>query len=100
MSHGLREHSTLRPSGVLITTPWDGGPEVHEDTIQCVHCHAHWVYHPGSGITRGFCTRCNGFICGPKCAECVHRERKLENIEAGRPLLYRPIIVPVTRDVP
>jgi hypothetical protein len=35
---------------------------------QCVHCQFTWEYRPGSGITRGYCLRCNGFVCGrPEC---------------------------------
>ena len=98
MSNALREHGVLKPHGTLITTPWDG-PEVHQDTIQCVHCYRHWVYKPGSGKTRGFCTRCNGFVCGPKCAECVPKEAKLENIEAGRDVMFRPVTISVPCDI-
>jgi hypothetical protein len=81
MSHGV-----LRPSGHLITTPLDGGPETVQDTVQCVHCGGHWIVQPGSGKIRGYCGNCAGPICGPGCAVCVGPwEARMENIEAGRP---------------
>lgn len=53
------------------------------DTLQCVHCNAHWIVRTGSGITRGFCTRCMGPVCGPRCATCRPFERWLESVERG-----------------
>lgn len=61
-------------------------------THQCVHCGAHWIPKPGSGTIRGWCGNCAGFVCGPRCKECVPVEQYLENIEKGRPENYRPII--------
>ena len=55
-------------------------------TLQCCHCGFTWAYQPGSGRIRGWCMKCHGPVCGPRCAECVPKERQLENIEAGRPL--------------
>lgn len=57
------------------------------DTLSCCHCGRHWEVRVGSGAERGFCTRCMGYVCGPTCYECVPKERRLENVEAGRPLL-------------
>lgn len=38
------------------------------ETHQCVHCGNHWEVKRGSGIARGFCTRCKGTLCGaPYC---------------------------------
>lgn len=72
------------------------------ETLSCVHCQAIWVVRPGSGIQRGYCGNCGGYHCGaPACRECVHWERKVENIEAGRPLLTpmpASILVPGTID--
>ena len=66
-------HSVRRPSGHLITTPIDGGREVHRDTLSC-------------------CTRCNGPVCGEECAKkCVPLEQMIGNFEKGRELDYRPI---------
>lgn len=54
-------------------------------TLSCCHCQTTWVVQKGSGRLRGFCQNCMGFVCGPGCAECVPLERRIENIEAGRP---------------
>lgn len=56
-------------------------------TYSCCHCQATWIYQKGSGRLRGWCQRCNGYVCGPTCVECVPIERRLDNIEAGRPEL-------------
>lgn len=53
--------------------------------LQCCHCQKMWLLVKGSGKQRGFCTKCMGYVCGPSCFECVPLERRLENIEAGRP---------------
>lgn len=50
-------------------------------TIRCVHCGAHEVLlrnATGDLCTGGWCMRCNGFICGKKCSECVPFEKWLE----------------------
>jgi hypothetical protein len=72
----------LRPNGYMSVTDADG-KIIEADTLQCVHCGAHWVVKPGSGNVRGYCTRCNGPVCGPRCAECVPLERRLEMLEDG-----------------
>jgi hypothetical protein len=47
----------------------DGHTEQGEGR-QCVHCQFTWTYRPGSGITRGYCLRHDGFLCGrPECAQ-------------------------------
>lgn len=61
------------------------GRAVQGATLSCVHCQSTWIVQRGSGKMRGYCQNCMGFVCGPACAECVHFERKIENIEAGRP---------------
>jgi hypothetical protein len=90
------EHSRHRPSGTLITTDLASGRETHQDTVQCGHCGAHWVYVKGSGRVRGFCTLCSKMTCGPRCprgAGCVEQERWCENVEAGRDPNHRPVTV-------
>lgn len=53
------------------------------DTLQCVHCGAHWIVQPGSGIQRGWCLNCRGPECGAQdCYTCVPFERWLEQMEA------------------
>lgn len=51
------------------------------DTLQCVHCGSHWIPMKGSGRVRGFCTKCNGPVCGIKCAVCIPFEKKLDIAE-------------------
>jgi hypothetical protein len=53
-------------------------------TVKCIHCGGMWEVKPGSGRVRGWCTKCNGPVCGPGCAACVPFERQLENVEAGK----------------
>ncbi len=63
-----------KPSGHVIV---DGNQIA--DTVQCVHCGAHWVPIRGSGRVYGFCMNCNGKTCGRKsCHACVTSEKKLE----------------------
>jgi hypothetical protein len=83
-------------SGVLISTPYAGGPAVEQDTVSCKHCGYTWLWQPGSGRRRGWCSCCHGIVCGrPCCAKlgCVPQEQQLENLEAGRALDFRPIVV-------
>jgi hypothetical protein len=80
---------------ITISDPGADKPLREIKTVQCVHCGGHWIPQPGSGRMRGWCQNCNGFVCGPQCAECVHVEQMLDNIENGRPLNYKPIIASV-----
>ena len=68
-------------------------------TRQCVHCGDHFVSVRGSGATRGWCTRCNGIVCGPKCAACVPFEQQLLAMEGKLDLDALPITVAVPRSV-
>lgn len=72
-----------KASGNVFITGWYGEQE-EGDTLSCVHCQATWVIKKGSGKMRGFCQRCNGYVCGPGCLECIPWERRVENSEAGR----------------
>lgn len=55
---------------------------MEKDTLQCVHCNAHWNVEPGSGKKRGWCILCHGPHCGGKnCWTCVPFEKKLERWE-------------------
>lgn len=56
-------------------------------TLSCCHCQSAWIVQKGSGKLRGYCQNCMGFVCGPACAECIPIERRIENLEAGRPEL-------------
>ncbi len=77
----MRNHQ----GGELVIIDPDMDQTTSLPTIQCVHCGMHWVSQPGSGKTRGFCMRCNGPVCGKKCAVCVPFEKQLEAREAGQP---------------
>ena len=77
-------HSASKPAGHVIT----GGPsgvEIAADTLQCVHCGAHWIVKPGSGRKRGFCLKCMGPTCGsPRCEHsCNPVEAQIEAMEAA-----------------
>jgi hypothetical protein len=39
---------------------------------------------------------CAGPVCGPGCAECIPTDLLLENMEQGRPLDFKPVVVPVS----
>lgn len=83
---------------VCISDPGSDTPILEAKTLQCCHCGGHWIPRPGSGTVRGFCTQCNGPVCGPDCAgKCVPVEQMLENIEAGRELDFRPTVVNVPK---
>lgn len=79
-------HLHSKQSGEFEVHGWYG-ELARGGTRQCCHCQATWVHAPGSGRLRGYCQNCNGFVCGPGCAACVPLERRLENLEAGRPEL-------------
>jgi len=59
------------------------GKMIERDTIQCVHCGGHWVVEPGSKQVRGYCTKCDGPLCGQKhCLEhCIPFEKMIDTIE-------------------
>jgi hypothetical protein len=81
----IGKHSTLKPHGVHIITDPAVAREIQADYHACVHCGCVWVVQPGSGKIRGFCSNCNGFICGPKCADCQGPlEKRLDLFEAGK----------------
>lgn len=62
---------------VSIVEP--GRPIQEGDTLQCVHCGAHWFTKPGSGMQRGWCLNCSGPHCGrPKCWECIPFMKRIE----------------------
>lgn len=75
--------SVLKPKGHTIICDPEAGI-AQTDTVQCVHCGMHWSIDPYSAKGRGFCGRCNGPVCGPKCAECVPMEKWLDCVEKGK----------------
>ena len=87
MPVAILRHSVLKPQGTIIITDPDLPHEVQRDAMQCVHCQAVWIVKPGSGIKRGFCTRCNRVTCGrPECDVCLPFEKQCDLIEAGKAL--------------
>lgn len=96
--HCAPEHLRI---GVLETIPHDGGPTVTTDLVCCKHCGYMWQYAPGSGRVRGFCTKCNGFVCGRRfCREnvpCRCWQYGINALERG--LLFQTA-APITVSVP
>lgn len=85
--------SAPRPHGHCeYTGPYGEIQEV--DTISCCHCRKHWEFRAGVEKRLGFCAMCyngtpgSGTTCGrPECLEHVPFLQRLENIEAGLPML-------------
>ena len=96
-------HSQHKAQGFWEASNPDHGMTAGE-TVQCVHCGGHFLCSPGSGKIRGWCPRCNGYVCGPQCEECVPQELRLERMDAGIPeeiaaQMPRPAVVSVPRKV-
>jgi hypothetical protein len=91
--------SLLAPHGYSRLETEDGAV-VMMNLYTCCHCQATWEAEVGSlggKLAGGYCGKCDGFFCkNPDCRRlCVPWEQRLENIEAGRPLLAeRKIIIP------
>lgn len=62
-----------KPNGYFITADGEGHV-IAGETRQCVHCQSMWNYTPGSGITRGWCFKHNGWLCGK--VECNDQQAK------------------------
>lgn len=57
-----------KPNGYYVTSD-SSGVRIEGETRQCAHCQYTWEYRPGSGITRGWCMKCQGLLCArPECA--------------------------------
>lgn len=80
----------------------DGG-RIEFGMVACCHCGGHFPAprfgsseaDKASRIGRGWCDRCNDYICGAGCLKCVPLEQYLENLEKGRDPEFVPIVVPV-----
>lgn len=92
---------------VIISDPGSDKPIAEYGMIQCCHCGGQFPAprfgtseeDKRSRVGRGFCQNCNGYICGAGCLECVPTEQYLENIEAGRPDNFKPIVASVPRSI-
>jgi hypothetical protein len=60
-----------KPNGYFSTFD-EHGMKIEGETRQCVHCQHTWEYRPGSGITRGWCMSCHGFVCARE--ECLKQQ--------------------------
>lgn len=94
--------SLIKPAGHCFETTLDG-VLCEADTWQCNHCGGHERVVRGSGRLRGFCTNCGKYV-HPHCSvevtgKCVPQEQMVDNMDAGRPLDFRQIIVSVPRSV-
>lgn len=77
---GDKKFTATKPNGwQQISDPLLGNQEW--DSLQCVHCGYHWRLIPGSRKQRGWCSKCSGPVCGPRCAECMPVEKQLDLAE-------------------
>lgn len=85
-------HRNRGPAGFIqITSP--DAPTVERETLRCVHCGMHWVYEPGSGRQRGWCTRCDGVTCGAeRCSGCIPYEAQIEILEGSEASSVQPYL--------
>ena len=67
MIHGYK------PNGNVVYGDPVTGKRTEGETRQCIHCQYMWLYVPGSGDRRGFCTSCHGFLCA---REVCHFEQQ------------------------
>ena len=70
-----------KPNGHFFTFNQFGN-RVEGETHMCVHCQTMWTYKPGSGIQRGYCLNCGGFICGRQ--ECQAQQKRLIELMRDR----------------
>lgn len=74
----VKGHFFIAEPGALV---------VEGETQMCAHCQKHWRIRPGSGISRGYCTNCDGPTCGKLECEtrCVPFEKAIEIMEGRDP---------------
>lgn len=63
-----------KPNGYYVTATGEGH-KIEGESRQCVHCQFIWEYHPGSGDRRGYCLKCDGFLCGRQ--QCFVEQRRM-----------------------
>ncbi len=72
-----------KASGIILMDEGNGW-RATADTIRCAHGGEHFISVKGSGIRRGWCSRCNGVFCGIRHAECYDWRRKIDDYEKGQ----------------
>lgn len=76
------------------------GEEVAQ-TLCCCHCNKHFLNVRIPGKARGWCMNCEKPVCPDvACDECVPFMQKIENMEQGRPIGFKPTWAHVTVDPP
>lgn len=75
-----------KASGVILMDDGNGWRET-ANTIRCVHGGEHFISIKGSGITRGWCSRCAGVFCGRQHERCHHWMKQIEDFEKGKLLV-------------
>lgn len=81
----LPKYVSTKPAGYIVYADKAGYVEAEGDMLQCVHCQYMWRVQPGSGVQRGWCSRCKGPTCGIKqvCeTSCRPYMKMIEQIEA------------------
>lgn len=68
-------NTTKNASGQAIIITADGNEEQFE-TVSCVHCQVTWRFDSKSLKGKGWCYKCNGYICGKNCQECIPYMKK------------------------
>ena len=72
----------LKPHAYCVTHGDDGCHRFEGENRQCVHCQYSWIYNPGSGMVRGYCTRHDGWICArPQCYKM--QKARLDEMKTG-----------------
>jgi len=84
-----------REDGTSVFTDRETGkPLAVFRTLMCRHCGAHFHVIPGSGRQRGWCMSCGGPTCGKvECDPCVYYLQKIDNLEAGRDWMHKPVSI-------
>lgn len=74
-----------KASGVILMDDGDGKGEVEvATTMRCAHGGEHFISVKGSGITRGWCSRCHGVFCGIRHAHCYPWQKQIDDYEKGK----------------
>lgn len=71
-----------KPNAYFVTSDGEGH-KTEGECRQCVHCQFTWEYHPGSGVERGWCVMCGGFLCArPACQ--IEQRKLIDLMQIGR----------------